>query len=130
MPVDPARPGPEVVLHEEHLQVTTTRAATERVLLRRVVVTETQQVEVTVRREELQIQRLPTTTATIGKPSDSPPPPRVIVLSQEVPVVQLLTRPYERVTVHIDTVTNQQQITQTLSQERADVLTDQSPTAP
>ena len=125
----PARTsGPEVVLHEEHLQVTTNRVATERLLLRKVVVTETRQVEVTVRREELQIQRLPADGTATHQPVGTPAQPLVIVLSQEVPVVQLLTRPYERVTVHVDTVTDHQQITQTLSHERADISTDQSPT--
>ena len=33
-------------------------------------------------------------------------PPLVVVLSHEVPTVQLSTRPYEQITVHVDTVTD------------------------
>jgi stress response protein YsnF len=45
----------------------------------------------------------------------------VILLSEEVPVVQLHTRPYERVTVHVDTVTEQVEVTHDLAREQADV---------
>lgn len=45
------------------------------------------------------------------------------MLSQEVPTVQLHTEPYERVTLQIHTVTEQQQITASLVHERAEVLT-------
>lgn len=115
--------GPEVVLHEQRLQIGTERVAVERILLRKVIVTETRQVEVTVRREELHIERVPADPAVPSGRSEPAIGPLVIVLAQEVPVIQLHTQPYETVRVHLDTVTEQQQVTQTLSSERADYST-------
>ena len=112
--------APEIVLHEERLAVRLDRVATERVVLRRRVVTEVRQVDVTVRREELEIVRVP---ASGQEPVRSGPPrhPLVIVLSEEVPVVELVTRPYEQVVVHVDTVTTQQQVTADVQREQADL---------
>ena len=114
--------SPEVVLHEQQLRVTTRRVPTERVVLRRRVVTETRQIEVTVRREELEVHRLPLDTDDMA-PATATERRLVIVLSQEVPVVDLRTQPYEKVTVHIDRVAGQQQITETIAAEHADVTT-------
>ncbi len=49
----------EVVRYEQHLHVRTKRVPRERVVLRRHVVTEKRQIEVTVRREELHVHREP-----------------------------------------------------------------------
>ena len=116
--------GPEVVLHEERLQVGTEGGAVERVLLRKVIVTEIRQVEVTVRREELHVERVTSEGRTTSGRADAGRTPLVLVLTQEVPVVQLLTQPYEKVTVHVDRVDDQQQITRSVSRERVDVSTD------
>ena len=113
---------PEVVLHEQRLHVDSERTPAERVVLRRRISTEVRQVEVTVRREELEVIRLPLT----GQPTG--PAPRaqaalVIVLSKEVPVVQLHTRPYEQVTVSVRTITTEQELTDSLDREQAEVTT-------
>lgn len=44
-----------------------------------------------------------------------------MVLSEEVPSVSVLTRPYERVTVCVDTVPAEQQVSDTVSREKAAV---------
>lgn len=59
MAIDPRDPAAEVVLHEERLRVGTRRMPVERVVVRRRVVTEVRHVQVTVRREELEVVRVP-----------------------------------------------------------------------
>jgi Domain of unknown function (DUF2382) len=115
-------PGPvEVVLHEERPLLRLDRVPVERVVLRRRVVEEVRQVEVTVRREVLEVTR---ERATGEEPSRSGPHrPLVVVLSEEVPVVELVTRPYERVVVHVDTVSGQQRVEAQVSREQVEVLT-------
>lgn len=117
---------PEVVLHEERLHVTTERLAVERVVVRRRIVQEVRQVQVSVRREQFEIEHLDLSEAGGDAVPDSDSrahAPLVIVLREEVPVVQLQVRPYEKVTVHRGQVTEQHQVTQTLSRELADVTT-------
>lgn len=113
----------EVVLHEEQLRVGTRRVPTGKVLVRRRVVTQVHQVEVTVRREELEVHRVPL-DGSEQAPVGPAPEPLVLVLSEEVPVVQLQTRPYERVTVHVDTEVGEQFVTGTVSREHAEVVTE------
>ena len=127
---DPRPTAAEVVLHQEQLRVGTRRVATEKVVVRRRVVSEVRQIEVTLRREELEVHRLPVDgreELSVG----GPPEPLVILLSEEVPVVQLQTRPYERVTVRVDAVTESQVVTETVSREQADITlpSDEVPTA-
>ena len=120
-------PAAEVLLHQEQLRVATRRVPIEKVVVRRRVVSEVRQVEVTVRREELEVSRLPL-DGTEQAPLGPPPEPLVILLSEEVPVVQLETRPYERVTVRVDAVAEQVVLTETVAQEHAQVVTE--PVAP
>ena len=94
--------------------------------MRRRVVTEVQQIEVTVRREELEVYRVPI-DGREQAPVGGPPEPLVILLSEEVPVVHLQTRPYERVTVRVDTLTEDQVVTESVARERADVATHAKP---
>lgn len=110
---------PQVVLHEQRLIINTEQVPVERVVLRRRITSHVRQVEVTVRREELEITREPLTATVQPGP---PQPPLVLVLSEETPVVQLHTRAYERVTVRIDSVAGQQQVTGDLSYEKAELL--------
>jgi len=98
------------------------RTPAERVVLRRRISTEVRQVEVTVRREELQVIHLPLTGQPAG-PAPQTPVPLVIVLSEEGPVVQLHTRPYEQVTVSVRTVTTEQELTGEADREQAEVTT-------
>ncbi len=112
----------EVELREQRLQVATVRVAVERVVLRRRIVTEVQQVQVTVRREELEIVREPLSGQPTGAPGGAQPP-LLIVLSREVPVVQLQRRPYEQVTVQVTSVEGYEQIDETVSKEQVELTT-------
>jgi len=112
----------EVELREQQLQVATVSVAVERVVLRRRIVTEVQQIQVTVRREELEIVREPLSGQPTGAPGEAPPP-LLIVLSREVPVVQLQRHPYEQVTARVTSVQGQQQINETVSKEQAELTT-------
>ncbi len=112
--------APEVVRHEQHLHVRTERVPHGRVVLRRHVATETRQIEVTVRREELHVHREPLHDQHPTAPT-ARTQPLVIVLSEEVPVVERSVRPYQRVTVHVDTVTEQRTVTGTVATEQVDV---------
>ncbi len=112
----------EVELREERLQVATVSVPIERVVLRRRIVTEVQQVQVTVRREELEIVREPLSGQPTGAAGGAQPP-LLIVLSREVPVIQLQRHPYEQVTVRVTNVEGQQQINETVSKEQAELTT-------
>jgi len=126
--------GPaDVVLHQERLSTGTRRSPTERVVLRRRITEQVRQVEVVVRREELEVHRLPLDAEEMdgGRAApDRSPDPLVILLSEEVPVVQLQTRPYERVTVRVETVREEQRVTETLGREQIEVTTEATGSAP
>ena len=63
----------QVELREQRLQVATVSVAVERVVLRRRIVTEVQQIQVTVRREELEIVREPLPDTTTSHPAKRRP---------------------------------------------------------
>lgn len=123
-PAGTAEATAEVVLREQRLTVTTARVPTERVVLRRRVVTETRQVEVTIRREELEVLRQPVdpdqASVEQGLPG-VPGAPLVIVLSEQVPVLQLQTRAYEQITVSVDVVAGSQELHEQVTREQAEV---------
>ncbi len=122
MTTTPPDPAVEIELREQQLQVDTVRVPVQRVVLRRRIVTEVQQVQVTVRREELEIIREP----LFGQPTGAPgaaPPPLLILLSREVPVVQLQRRPYEQVTVQVRRVDGYEQINESVSKEQVELTT-------
>lgn len=126
-------PVAEVVLREQRLAVSTAQVPVERVVLRRRLVSEVRQVEVTVQREELEVLRvpvdadLPVDQATPSVADHAPTAPLVIVLSEQVPVVQLTTRAYERVSVTIEQARGQQELHDHVSREQADVLAPGNP---
>ncbi len=114
-------PGPEVVLHEERVHVDVERGAV-RAIVRRRVVTEVRTVEVTVRREVLEVEHVP--ADGLALPSSGEPRTQVeLLLSEEVPVVTLQVQPYERVTVGVETVTDQERVSTDVSQERVELTT-------
>jgi len=125
MTTTPPDPAVEIELREQQLQVDTVRVPVERFVVRRRIVTEVQQIQVTVRREELEITREPLSGQPTGAPGGAPPP-LLIVLSREVPVVQLQRHPYEQVTVQVKRVEGQQQINETVSKEQAELTTTSS----
>jgi len=124
-------PGSVSVLRsEQRLRITNERVTTETISVRRRVVSETRQVSVTVRREELVIERTPTPDSPVD-PVPAPPAPLVVVLHEEVPVVQMSSRPYEQVTITVEQVTSEQTITAELDHEQVEVHTGRpGPQAP
>jgi uncharacterized protein (TIGR02271 family) len=120
-PVTGAAPSPvqgpgqqaDVVLSGERVLVGTEWVESGRVRLRRRVITETQTIEVVVRREELIVETMDVAATTpdgsvwhgtsFDGPAVSEPivePPLVLVLSREVPQVTTHVEPYELVRVH------------------------------
>ncbi|NRG42272.1 YsnF/AvaK domain-containing protein [Rathayibacter sp. VKM Ac-2835] len=122
-----SEPGPaptaEVVLHEERLLVGTRRHATERVRVRRVVVTEQRTITVDVRREELRVTREPIL--------DGPPLPDAITAAPQESIVVVLHEeridvvrtvvPVERVTLRVESVSGARDVTASLRHEAVEV---------
>ncbi len=130
MTSDPTRPATavETVRAEERAHVTAVWTAAERVVFRRRIVTETRQVDVTVRREELIVERTAVPTAAPEQPPGRVPvqQPLVIVLREEVPVLQVAVQPYERVTATIEQLTGQQTVSAELRKEHVQITTGRS----
>ena len=119
------RDAVEVVRSEEQLRVGTAVRVSGRAVLRRYVVTETVTQTFQVRHEEFRLDHEPMPEGqqptTDGPVFDD----RVVemVLHREVPVVQMQVVATERVRLHVDTVTEQVQVSQDLARERVDVDT-------
>lgn len=111
-----------VIRSEERLRVGTVRVASERVRIRRVVVTEERTVTVQVRREELVIEREPLDGPLEG--GGEPPEPLTFVLHAEVPVVTTRVVPVERVSVVVDRITAMRTVSEEVRAERVDVAQD------
>ncbi len=124
---DPTRPASavETVRAEERARITTGWVAAERVRFERRIVTETRQVELTVRREELVVHRSALPDAVPEQPpaEATSQQPLVIVLREEVPVVQLAVQPYERVTAVVELVSGQQTLSAELRKEHVQIET-------
>ena len=111
----------EVVLHEERVHVDVTREAV-RAVLRRRIVTEVRTIEVTVRREVLEVEHLPAEGPALPVAAE-PRQALSLVLSEEVPVVTLQVQPYERVTVDVHNVRSDERVTTTSGEERVELTT-------
>lgn len=116
------RSAAEVVLHRERVHVDVTREAV-RAVVRRRIVTEVRTVEVTVRREVLEVEHLPAEGPALPG-SGEPRTALTLVLSEEVPVVHLEVQPYERVTVDVETVAVEERVTTTSGEERVQLTTN------
>ncbi|WP_230672457.1 YsnF/AvaK domain-containing protein [Rathayibacter sp. Leaf248] len=111
-----------VIRSEERLSATTARTATERVRIRRVVVTEERTVTVPLRREELVIEREPIDGA--GPAIDAEPPaPITFVLHAEELVPTTRVVPVERVSVLVDRIVEMRTVSDSVRKERIDVQT-------
>lgn len=111
----------EIIRSEEQLRVEVVRTAVETVRVTRRIVTETVQLPVTIRREEISVTRIP---ATGSRPTDASPDwieDLVLVLHEEVPVVSLQVRATERITVGVDTVTTEQVVSADVRREQVEV---------
>ncbi|MDR6971037.1 PRC and DUF2382 domain-containing protein [Leifsonia shinshuensis] len=109
---------------EERLDVGTERVETGRARLRKYVVTENQQVEVPVTREEVRVEREPITDANVGEALDGPElseEEHEVVLHEERPVVDKETVPVERVRLDSETVTGTETVNEDVRKERIDV---------
>jgi uncharacterized protein (TIGR02271 family) len=105
---------------EEQVRVGTETRETGRARLRKYVVTENVTQTVPVSREEVRLEREPITDANRDQAlsgGDITEEEHEVVLSEERPVVQKETVPVERVRVDKDTVTEQQQVDETVRKE-------------
>lgn len=134
-------PDAEVILSAEHLTATKEWTVSGAVRFRRRIVTSTRTVEVTVRREELEVQVRDVVErdgAWVGTDHRSPavPPPAVVTgpavftLREEVPDVTVRVVPYERVVVAVDRVTEEVQLTEAARREEAMVSGDTGAAVP
>lgn len=110
---------------EEELEVHTRSRVVGRVRLRKRIVTETIQVSVEVRREELEIVQEDFDDASFDGASfdDTPLGEEVhtVVLSAEEPVVSLRVVPVERVHVHKELITEEREVAAELRSERVEL---------
>ncbi|QXG77734.1 PRC and DUF2382 domain-containing protein [Modestobacter sp. L9-4] len=112
-----------MTLSEERLNVGTQRVEAGRARLRKYVVTENVTQTVPVSHEEVTIQREPITDANRGAAYDGPAiseEEHEVVLHAEQPVVAKEAVPVERVRLGTETVTEQQQVTDTVRKEQVD----------
>ncbi|GAB4079905.1 PRC and DUF2382 domain-containing protein [Modestobacter muralis] len=109
---------------EEQLRVGTQTVEAGRARLRKYVVTENVTTTVPVSHEEVRIEREPITDANIGNALDGPAiseEEHEVVLHAERPVVAKEAVPVERVRLDVDTVTEQQTVTDTVRKEQIEV---------
>ena len=115
-----------MLLSEQRLRAGSEWVAVARVGIRRRIVTETVQLTVTVCREELVFNQEP-----LSQPIVDPPigqvRPFVAVLREEVPVVTLMTRPYEQVTVSVVQVAGERTVTAALDSDQVELLQSNEP---
>ena len=118
----PGGPAVEVVRSEERLQIGREVRVTGRAVLRRYVVTETVTQTLEVRREEVRLEHEPSTGVRPGAgPQRAPFTEGVaaeVVLHREVPRVVMDVVATERVRLHVDTVTEQVSVSETLRKEQ------------
>jgi uncharacterized protein (TIGR02271 family) len=122
-PEPESEPEEELTLTEERLVVDTERLPAQRVRVRKEIVTEEVTVTVTLRHEELVIEREPIARGeTPAETADAPKldePPIEIVLWAEEPVVSTRAVPVETVRVTRTLGSQQQDLTAQLRRERA-----------
>ena len=108
---------------EEHLTVGTQRVEAGRARLRKYVVTENVTQTVPVSHEEVVLEREPITDANVGNALDGPAiseEEHEVVLHAERPVVAKEAVPVERVRLDVDTVTEQETVSDTVRKEQID----------
>lgn len=116
---------------EEQVRVGTETRETGRARLRKYVVTENVTQTVPVSREEVRLEREPITDANRDQAlsgGDITEEEHEVVLSEERPVVQKETVPVERVRLDKDTVTEEQQVDETVRKEEIELDDDSSTT--
>jgi hypothetical protein len=111
-----------VVRSEEQVRLRQEWIATERFVVRRRIVTETVQLTATIRREELVFDQSPVSEALATGTAPEATAPLVLVLLEELPVLTMVTRPYESVTISVVKAAGEQQVAATLNSERIEVF--------
>jgi uncharacterized protein (TIGR02271 family) len=109
---------------EEQLRVGTETRETGRARLRKHVVTEHQQVQVPVSREEIRVEREPITDANVGNATDGPAiseEEHEVTLHAERPVVDTEAVPVERVRLGTETVRETETVGGEVRKEEIDV---------
>ncbi|WP_222264578.1 DUF2382 domain-containing protein [Modestobacter marinus] len=112
-----------MTLSEERVNVGTEQVEAGRARLRKYVVTENVTRTVPVSHEEVRVEREPITEANIGNATDGPAiseEEHEVTLTAERPVVEKEAVPVERVRLDTDTVTEQQQVSETVRKEHVD----------
>src|SRR5215218_1218471 len=112
---------------EERLDVGTRSTEAGRARLRKYVVTENVTETVPVSREEVRVEREPITDANVGNAMDGPAiseEEHEVVLHAEEPVVAKEAVPVERVRLDKETVTEQQQVSDSVRKEQIQLDTD------
>jgi uncharacterized protein (TIGR02271 family) len=114
---------------EEELHVGTQQREAGRARLRKYVVEDEVTQTVPVRREEVRVEREPITDANVDSATDGPEiseEEHEVVLHEEQPVAEKRTVPKERVRLDKDVDTSQEQVSDTVRQERIDVDDDRA----
>jgi len=109
---------------EEQLRAGTEQVETGRARLRKYVVTDTEQVQVPVSREEVRVEREPITDANRDAAYDGPAiseEEHEVTLRAERPVVQTEAVPVERVRLDKETVTDTETVSGEVRREQVDV---------
>jgi uncharacterized protein (TIGR02271 family) len=109
---------------EEQLRAGTERVEAGRARLRKYVVTETEQVQVPVSREEVRLEREPITEANRDAAYSGPDiseEEHEVTLHQERPVVQTEAVPVERVRLDTETVTGTETVSGEVRKEQVEV---------
>jgi len=113
---------------EERVRVGTQSRERGRARLRKYIVTENVSQTVPVSREQARVVREPITDANAGAALAGPglsEEEHEVVLHQDVPVVQKVTVPVERVRLDTDTVTEQVQVTEQVRKEQIETEVDE-----
>jgi uncharacterized protein (TIGR02271 family) len=108
---------------EERVRAGTEKVEAGRARLRKYVVTEQQQVNVPVTREEVRVEREPITDGNVGQALDGPAlseEEHEVVLSEERPIVTTEAVPVERVRLSKEQVQEQQTVTADVRKEVID----------
>jgi uncharacterized protein (TIGR02271 family) len=108
---------------EEELRVGTREQEAGRARLRKYVVQEQVQTTVPVTREEVRVEREAITDENVDRATSGPElseEEHEIVLHEEQPVVEKTVVPKERVRLTTDTVTEEEQVDETVAKERID----------
>jgi uncharacterized protein (TIGR02271 family) len=112
-----------MTLSEERVDVGTQQVEAGRARLRKYVVTENVTETVPVSHEEVRVTREPITDANVGSAMDGPAiseEEHEVTLHAERPVVEKEAVPVERVRLDTETVTEQQQVSETVRKEQVD----------